>query len=110
MSAPDPKLDRYRRQMRFASLGEEGQRRLMASRALVCGCGALGSVIADQLVRAGVGQVRIVDRDFLERDNLHRQVLFENATSPKSCPKRWPPPDDSGKSIPKLKSKPKSPT
>lgn len=72
----DP-LERYARQVRFAPLGEEGQRRLLASRALVCGCGALGSVIADTLVRAGVGHVRLVDRDFLELNNLQRQVLYD---------------------------------
>jgi molybdopterin/thiamine biosynthesis adenylyltransferase len=68
---------RYDRQMRFAPLGEAGQQRLAAGRALVCGCGALGSVIAETLVRAGVGLVRIVDRDFLELNNLQRQVLFD---------------------------------
>ena len=70
-------LSRYARQSRFAPVGEEGQRRLHSSRALVCGCGALGSVIANTLVRAGVGAVRIVDRDFLELNNLQRQVLFD---------------------------------
>ena len=70
-------LARYARQSRFAPLGEEGQHRLLASRALVCGCGALGSVIANTLVRAGVGHVRLVDRDFLELNNLQRQVLFD---------------------------------
>ena len=80
-------LDRYRRQVRFAPLGEEGQRRLMAARVLVCGCGALGSVAADLLVRAGVGFVRIVDRDFLEADNLHRQVLFDEADVAEQLPK-----------------------
>lgn len=87
VSDSDPQLERYCRQMRFAPLGEKGQRRLMASRALVCGCGALGSVIADQLVRAGVGFVRIVDRDFLERDNLHRQVLFDERDVAEELPK-----------------------
>ena len=67
-------LARYVRQMRFAPLGEEGQRRLAASRALLCGCGALGSAIANTLVRAGVGTLRIVDRDFVELSNLQRQV------------------------------------
>ncbi len=80
-------LDRYRRQVRFAPLGEEGQRRLVSARALVCGCGALGSVAADLLVRAGVGLVRIVDRDFLEADNLHRQVLFDEADVADELPK-----------------------
>jgi molybdopterin/thiamine biosynthesis adenylyltransferase len=80
-------LDRYRRQMRFAPLGEEGQRRLAAARVLICGCGALGSVAADLLVRAGVGFLRIVDRDFLEADNLHRQVLFDEIDVAEELPK-----------------------
>ena len=73
--------------MRFAPLGEEGQRRCSPARVLVCGCGALGSVAADLLVRAGVGFVRIVDRDFLEADNLHRQVLFDEADVAEELPK-----------------------
>jgi adenylyltransferase/sulfurtransferase len=68
---------RYDRQTRFALFGEDGQQRLAKGRALICGCGALGSVIAETLVRAGVGFVRIVDRDFLELNNLQRQVLFD---------------------------------
>jgi molybdopterin/thiamine biosynthesis adenylyltransferase len=80
-------LDRYRRQMRFAPLGEDGQRRLATARVLVCGCGALGSVASDLLVRAGVGLVRIVDRDFLEADNLHRQVLFDETDVAEELPK-----------------------
>ena len=86
VDAPE-NLDRYRRQMRFAPLGEEGQRRLAGARVLVCGCGALGSVAADLLVRAGVGTVRIVDRDFLEPDNLHRQVLFDESDAAAELPK-----------------------
>ncbi|HTQ39900.1 MAG TPA: ThiF family adenylyltransferase [Pirellulales bacterium] len=80
-------LDRYARQMRYAPLGEEGQRRLLASRVLICGCGALGSVIANTLARAGVGQLRIVDRDFLELNNLQRQVLFDEADVAAALPK-----------------------
>ena len=80
-------LDRYARQMRYAPLGEEGQRRLSASRALICGCGALGSVIANTLARAGVGKLRIVDRDFLELNNLQRQVLFDEADVVATLPK-----------------------
>jgi molybdopterin-synthase adenylyltransferase len=72
-----PNLDRYIRQIRYPVLGEAGQRRLLESRALVCGCGALGSTLANLLVRAGVGAVRIVDRDFVETSNLPRQVLFD---------------------------------
>jgi molybdopterin/thiamine biosynthesis adenylyltransferase len=87
MSTHDAQLDRYRRQMRFAPLGEAGQHRLRSARVLVCGCGALGTVISDQLVRAGVGFVRIVDRDFLETDNLHRQVLFDERDVAEQLPK-----------------------
>lgn len=80
-------LDRYARQMRYAPLGEEGQRRLLASRALICGCGALGSVIANTLARSGVGKLRIVDRDFLELNNLQRQVLYDEADVAAGLPK-----------------------
>jgi molybdopterin-synthase adenylyltransferase len=78
---------RYDRQARFAPLGEEGQQRLGQSRALVCGCGALGSVIAETLVRAGVGMVRVVDRDFLELNNLQRQVLYDEQDVADCLPK-----------------------
>ena len=80
-------LSRYDRQMRFAPFGEEGQRRLAQGRALVCGCGALGSVIAETLVRAGVGFVRLVDRDFLELNNLQRQVLYDEQDVADGLPK-----------------------
>ncbi|MGO9111737.1 MAG: ThiF family adenylyltransferase [Thermoguttaceae bacterium] len=82
-----PDLSRYARQMRYAPLGEEGQRRLAASRALICGCGALGSLLANTLVRAGVGTVRLVDRDFVELSNLHRQSLFDEADVAAGLPK-----------------------
>jgi molybdopterin/thiamine biosynthesis adenylyltransferase len=77
MSDQDNNLDRYVRQMRYPPFGAEGQRNLAAGRALVCGCGALGSVVANTLARAGVGHLRIVDRDFLELNNLQRQVLYD---------------------------------
>jgi len=80
-------LSRYDRQARFAPLGEAGQRRLAEGRALVCGCGALGSVVAEILVRAGVGLVRIVDRDFLELNNLQRQVLYDEQDVGEGLPK-----------------------
>jgi adenylyltransferase/sulfurtransferase len=80
-------LERYARQIRYAPLGEEGQRRLAGARALVCGCGALGSVIANTLVRAGVGFVRVVDRDFLELNNLQRQVLYDEDDVAAQLPK-----------------------
>ncbi len=85
---PDPaNLDRYIRQMRYAPLGRAGQERLAASRVLVCGCGALGSVLANTLVRAGVGWVRIVDRDFVETSNLQRQMLFDEDDVAAQLPK-----------------------
>jgi adenylyltransferase/sulfurtransferase len=80
---------RYDRQSRFAPLGAEGQQRLETSRALVCGCGALGSVIAETLVRAGVGFTRIVDRDFLELNNLQRQVLYDEQDVRDGLPKAF---------------------
>ena len=83
----DSGLERYAKQVLFAGLGEEGQRRLMRSRVLVCGCGALGSVIAETVVRAGVGFVRIVDRDFVELSNLQRQVLYDEQDVAERLPK-----------------------
>lgn len=80
-------LDRYSRQMRFSGIGEAGQRSLSASRALICGCGALGSVLANTLARAGVGKLRIVDRDFVETSNLQRQVLFDEDDVAAQLPK-----------------------
>ena len=84
---PSPDLARYVRQMRYPPLGEEGQAKLANSTALVCGCGALGSVIANTLARAGVGTLRIVDRDFLELNNLQRQVLYTEADVAAGIPK-----------------------
>ncbi len=78
---------RYDRQARFAPLGDGGQRRLLLARVLVCGCGALGSVVAETLVRAGVGFVRIVDRDFVELNNLQRQVLYDEQDVADNLPK-----------------------
>lgn len=82
-----PDFSRYVRQMRYPPFGEEGQRKLAESRALICGCGALGSMLANTLVRAGVGHVRIVDRDFLETSNLQRQVLFDEGDVARQLPK-----------------------
>lgn len=73
----DASLERYSRQMLFAPIGDAGQRKLLASRVVLIGCGALGSVQANTLVRAGVGFLRIIDRDVIELDNLQRQVLFD---------------------------------
>jgi len=87
MNPFDLQTSRYARQMRFAPLGVEGQRKLLASRALVVGCGALGSVIANTLARAGVGKLRIIDRDFLELNNLQRQVLYDEDDVAAGLPK-----------------------
>ena len=80
-------LARYARQTRFPPLGDGGQRRLGQGQALLCGCGALGSAIANILVRAGVGMLRIVDRDFVELTNLQRQSLFDEADAAAGTPK-----------------------
>ena len=85
-SSNDP-IERYSRQVRFPALGEAGQRKLMGSRVTICGCGALGTVLANHLVRAGVGHVRIVDRDFIETHNLQRQILFDEADVAANLPK-----------------------
>jgi molybdopterin-synthase adenylyltransferase len=69
---------RFDRQIRFAPLGSAGQERLEKSRVLLVGCGALGGVLAQTLVRAGVGELVLVDRDIVEITNLPRQVLFED--------------------------------
>src|SRR6516162_8294393 len=83
----DPSLERYSRQMRFYGVGEDGQRRLRDSHITLCGCGALGTVLANILVRAGVGHVRLVDRDFIETSNLQRQVLFDEHDVAENLPK-----------------------
>ncbi|MCS6850485.1 MAG: ThiF family adenylyltransferase [Gemmataceae bacterium] len=83
----DPALERYSRQMRFPGILEEGQRRLLRSRVTLCGCGALGTVLANALVRAGVGFLRIIDRDFIETNNLQRQVLFDERDVADNLPK-----------------------
>ena len=84
---PDPSLERYSRQMRFPGVGVEGQKRLRGSRVTLCGCGALGTVLASSLVRAGVGYVRLIDRDFIETHNLQRQILFDEADVAGNLPK-----------------------
>ncbi len=77
--------DRYHRQQLVPQLGPDGQRRLAAGSIVVVGCGALGTVAADLLARAGIGRIRLVDRDIVELTNLQRQVLF--AESDVSMPK-----------------------
>src|ERR1700733_1445194 len=83
----DSSLERYSRQVRFYGVGEGGQRRLLDSHVTLCGCGALGTVRANALVRAGVGHVRLVDRDFIETSNLQRQVLFDEHDGAENLPK-----------------------
>jgi adenylyltransferase/sulfurtransferase len=83
----DTSLERYSRQMRFYGVGEAGQRKLLEARVTLCGCGALGTVLANVLVRAGVGFVRVVDRDFIETSNLQRQVLFDERDVTDNLPK-----------------------
>ncbi|MDQ6700421.1 MAG: ThiF family adenylyltransferase [Acidobacteriota bacterium] len=80
-------LARYSRQMRFDGLGEKGQSALLSSHAVVAGCGALGSVQAELLARAGVGRITIIDRDFVEESNLQRQFLFTESDAAEELPK-----------------------
>lgn len=80
-------LERYSRQMRFYGVGEKGQKKLADSRVTLCGVGALGTVLANALVRGGVGKVRIIDRDFIETSNLQRQVLFDENDIADNLPK-----------------------
>jgi adenylyltransferase/sulfurtransferase len=79
--------DRYSRQILFNGIGEGGQRRLTAARVLIVGCGALGSAHAESLARAGIGHLRIVDRDFVEPSNLQRQTMFTESDAEKRLPK-----------------------
>ena len=79
--------ERYARQALFRGLGAEGQERLQAAHAVVVGCGALGSHVADLLARAGVGRLTLIDRDFVERTNLHRQTLYDEDDVTQGLPK-----------------------
>ncbi|MDX1498815.1 MAG: ThiF family adenylyltransferase [Woeseiaceae bacterium] len=80
-------LARYHRQMLLPGFGEDGQRRLADSRVLLLGCGALGSIAAEMLARAGVGHLVIVDRDFVELTNLQRQLLYDERDVADAIPK-----------------------
>jgi len=82
-----PPANRYSRQTRFAPFGTEGQERLSRSTAVIVGCGALGTVQAALLARAGVGALRLVDRDYVEASNLQRQVLYTEADAETALPK-----------------------
>ena len=79
--------DRYSRQVLFGGIAEEGQLKLQASRIAIVGCGATGSAVAALLARAGVGNIRIIDRDYVEPSNLQRQSLFDEEDARESVPK-----------------------
>jgi molybdopterin/thiamine biosynthesis adenylyltransferase len=79
--------DKYSRQVLFAGIGTEGQERLRRSSTVIVGCGAIGAATANLLVRAGVGRVRVLDRDFVEPSNLQRQLLFEESDAVEALPK-----------------------
>jgi adenylyltransferase/sulfurtransferase len=80
-------IDRYSRQLLFPGIGPEGQRKLAQARVVVVGCGATGTCVSSLLARAGVGYLRIIDRDYVEPSNLQRQVLFDEADAAESVPK-----------------------
>ncbi len=79
--------DRYSRQTLFAGIGPEGQRKLADASVVILGCGAMGSALANNLARAGVGRLRLVDRDFVEVNNLQRQTLYDEADAANAMPK-----------------------
>ena len=79
--------ERYSRQILFRGIGEAGQQRIHAGQVVLVGCGATGSALASLLARAGVGRLRIIDRDYVEPSNLQRQVLFDEADAAESLPK-----------------------
>src|SRR5437899_10723270 len=79
--------DRYSRQVLFPGIGAEGQKKLAAARVAIVGCGATGTCVASLLARAGVGWLRIIDRDYVEPSNLQRQSLFDEADAAESLPK-----------------------
>ncbi|HEY2353248.1 MAG TPA: ThiF family adenylyltransferase, partial [Candidatus Acidoferrum sp.] len=79
--------EKYSRQILFEGLGIHGQERLLASSAVIAGCGAIGAASANLLARAGVGRIRIVDRDYVEPSNLQRQTLFDEADAAQALPK-----------------------
>ena len=79
--------ERYSRQLLFRPIGAEGQRRLLEASVAIVGCGATGSALATLLARAGVGRIRIIDRDYVEPSNLQRQLLFDESDAAESLPK-----------------------
>ena len=79
--------ERFSRQIRFAPLGNQGQENLAAATAVIVGCGALGTVQASLLARAGLGTIRLIDRDYVEESNLQRQLLYTEADACQGLPK-----------------------
>lgn len=79
--------ERYSRQILFPGIGSAGQEKLLSSRVVIIGCGALGASHAEMLSRAGVGRLKIVDRDFVEFTNLQRQTLFKESDASERLPK-----------------------
>ena len=86
-AAARPASGRYSRQELFAGIGPEGQARIRGARAVVVGCGALGSALAEMMTRAGVGRLTLVDRDYVEESNLQRQSLFDESDAARGLPK-----------------------
>src|SRR6266576_1557251 len=78
---------RYSRQLLFSGIGAKGQRSLAIAQVTIVGCGATGSALASLLARAGIGTLRIIDRDYVEPSNLQRQMLFDEADAAESLPK-----------------------
>lgn len=84
---PATNLARYHRQIIFPGFGRAGQTRLLDAKAVIVGCGATGTALSNLLVRAGVGRVRIIDRDYIELNNLQRQILFDEDDIAANLPK-----------------------
>lgn len=80
-------MERYEKQILFESIGETGQEKLLNSKVVIIGCGALGTVISNNLARSGVGYIRIIDRDYIEVSNLQRQILFDEYDIKNNIPK-----------------------
>jgi molybdopterin-synthase adenylyltransferase len=87
MDQLNPSLARYARQIIFPGIEEAGQRRLLEARVTIIGVGATGSVLANHLARAGVGHLRLIDRDFIELNNLQRQLLYDEDDIARMLPK-----------------------
>src|SRR5262245_3968633 len=87
MKSSSTNNERYSRQILFNGIGKDGQERLLKSSVVIIGCGALDSSQAEALARAGVGRLRIVDRDFVEFSNLQRQTMFTESDARERLPK-----------------------